>query len=384
MRITKEAEIKRLATPGRHPVERGLSLLVASGGSKSWVVRVGRGDRGLGGWPSVTLKQARILADSLKVLVRSGEDVRPVKVAKVSAVTVREAGAAVLAEKQRHGRLGTKRSALQWRQRLDFNVYPVIGDKALASVTAADLLGILESLWIDKHETARKLVAQLHSLFAWGEDFGHITDSPMEAVGHRIKRWSARPATTHHRALGSCAEVAAVLKQIQSSREWWAPTTDAISFLIFTAARSGEVRGATWGEIDLDAGVWEIPAARMKMNRPHRVPLSIQASTLLRMRRPADAGDNDYLFPSQTGLMLSDNSLSKRFRDAGIPSTIHGMRAAFRSWCAESGVPRDVAELSLAHIIGGATEQAYNRTDLLDQRRAVLQQWSDCLDPLPF
>ena len=385
MDIDREADVKRATTPGRHSAGRGLYLLVAKGGSRSWAVRVGRGDRGLGSWPAVNLKQARVLAAGLKVLVRGGHDPKPVKVkVEASAVTFREAGAAVLAEKRRHGRLGTERSALQWGQRLDFNVYPVIGDKALADVTAADLLKILEGLWIDKHETARKLVAQLHTIYSWAEDYGHVVSNPMDVVARRIKRWAARPATTHHRALGSCAEVAAVLKQLETGREWYAPTTDAIAFLIYTAARSGEVRGAVWREIDLKAGVWEIPAARMKMNRPHRVPLSVQASTLLRMRRPENAGDDDLVFPSQRGQMLSDNALSKRFRDAGIPSTIHGMRAAFRSWCAESGAPRDVAELSLAHVIGGATEMAYHRSDMLDARREWLQKWSDCLDPLPF
>ena len=395
MGIRREADVKRLSTPGRHPAGNGLSLLVASGGSKSWAVRVGRGDRGLGGWPAVTLKQARQLAEQLRVAVRAGADPKPVKVVKVSAVTVREAGAAVLSEKQRHSRLGTERSALQWRQRLDFNIYPVIGDKSLADVTAADLLGILEGLWIDKHETARKLVAQLYAIFAWAEDFGHVKDSPMDAVQRRIKRWSARPATNHHRALESYADVGAVLKQLRGDRKWYVPSTAAIAFAVFTAARSGEVRGATWGEFDRKARTWTIPADRMKASRPHRVPLSIQASVLVSMRRPVDAsdedfvwplqpGDDDLVFPSRQGKMLSDNSLSKRLRDAGVESTVHGFRSSFRDWCAATGAPRDVAELSLAHVVGGATERAYFRSDLLDQRRELMQAWADFIAPTVF
>ena len=382
----KEADVKAAATPGRYADGGGLYLRVAAGGSKSWVVRVGRGDRGIGGWPGVTLKQARQLAEQLRVAARSGEDTAKikVKVAKASAVTVRQAGDAVLSEKQRHSRLRAERSVLQWRQRMEFNIYPVIGDKALQNVTAADLLAILERLWIDKHETARKLVAQLHQVFAWAEDFGHVKDSPMDAVQRRIKRWATRPQTNHHRALESHADVGAVLKQLRGDRNWYVPSTSALAFVVFTAARSGEVRGATWGEVDLKAKTWTIPGSRMKMSRPHRVPLSIQASVLLTMRRPADAKPHDLLFPSQTGTVLSDNALSKRLRDAGIPSTVHGFRSSFRDWAASTGAPRDVAELSLAHAIGDKTEQAYLRTDLLDQRRTLMQAWADTLSPLPF
>ena len=382
----READVKAAATPGRYADGGGLYLRVAAGGSKSWVVRVGRGDRGIGGWPGVTLKQARQLAEQLRVAARSGEDTATakVKVAKASAVTVRQAGDAVLAEKERHFRLRTERSVLQWRQRMEFNIYPVIGDKALQNVTAAELLAILERLWIEKHETARKLVAQLHQVFAWAEDFGHITDNPMLAVSRRLKRWATRPPTNHHRALESYADVGAVLKQLHADRHWFVPSTSAIAFVVFTAARSGEVRGATWEEIDLKAKTWTIPGSRMKMSRPHRVPLSIQASVLLTMRRPADARPDSLVFPSQTGRMLSDNALSKRLRDAGIPSTVHGFRSSFRGWAAATGAPRDVAELSLAHVVGTTTERAYHRHDLLDQRRTLMQEWADCVEPLPF
>ena len=382
----KEANVKAAATPGRYADGGGLYLRVAAGGSKSWVVRVGRGDRGIGGWPGVTLKQARQLAEQLRVAARSGEDMAKVKVkvAKASAVTVRQAGDAILSEKQRHSRLRTERSALQWRQRLDFNIYPVIGDKALQNVTAAELLAILETLWIEKPETARKLVAQLQAIFGWAEDYGHVKDSPMDTVQRRIKRWATRPQTTHHRALESYNDVGAVLKQLHADRHWFVPSTSAIAFVVFTAARSGEVRGATWGEIDLKARTWTIPADRMKASRPHRVPLSIQASVLLTMRRPADARPDDLVFPSQTGKKLSDNGLSKRLRDAGIPSTVHGFRSSFRDWCAATGAPRDAAEISLAHVVGSATERAYFRSDLLDQRRTLMQAWADLVAPLPF
>ena len=387
----RESDVKTLTTPGRHADGGGLYLRIAPAGQKSWVLRIKGTDKGVGGWPAVSLRMARTLADSMKVAIRSGEDL-PVKVkAKVkakasTAPTFKDAAGAVLREKVRHSKITSDRSALQWTQRLERHAMPTLGNRTLASIDTADVLEILEPLWTSHFEAAKKLTAQFVAVFDWGTDYGHLAAGadPMLGVGRRLKRWATRPPVQHYRALASYADVPDVLQRLRTSRHWYLRSTDCLELVILSACRSGEARGATWGEIDLNAGVWAIPAERMKASRPHRVPLSIQAAVLLRTRKPADAAPDALVFPSAwPGKVLSDNTLGKRLRGEGIASTVHGFRSSFRNWAAEvSGASRDAIELSLAHTVGNQVERAYFTSDLLDARRDLMQAWASFIDPL--
>ena len=158
------------------------------------------------------------------------------------------------------------------------------------------------------------------------------------------------------------------------------PTTKlAVAFLTLTAARSGEIRAATWAEIDQDSATWTIPAPRMKTGREHRVPLSSSALAVLELAREYADGSG-LVFPSPMGRVLSDNTLSKLFRELGIAGTPHGMRSSFRDWAAEcSDVPREIAELALAHVEGSSAELAYRRTDYFEKRRGLMNAWADAI-----
>ena len=207
----------------------------------------------------------------------------------------------------------------------------------------------------------------------WAIAQGFRRDNPAgEAIGAALPRSGGK--AKHSKALPH-AEVAAALKVIRASRA--GPTTKlAFEFLTLTAARSGEARMATWAEIDLNSAVWTVPAERMKSGNSHRVPLSDAAlRLLLRARRFRD--DSELVFPSQNGKVLSDSTISKLVRENRIACVPHGMRSSFRDWCAETGVPREVAESSLAHGVHDSTEAAYFRSDLLERRREVMQTWAD-------
>ena len=209
------------------------------------------------------------------------------------------------------------------------------------------------------------------AVFKWAVVEGYRQDNPAGDVISEGLPKTAKPRK-HHRAL-PFTEVASALVQIKES-EAYEVTKLAIEFLALTAVRSGDVRGATWTEIDCD--VWAIPAERMKSPREHRVPLSTEALEILNRAREYRDGSG-LVFPSQRGKLMSDNTLSKLFRDLAIAGTPHGMRSSFRDWAAEkTDYPSEIAEHALAHIEGSATERAYRRTDFFERRREMMQDWS--------
>ena len=266
------------------------------------------------------------------------------------------------------------RTAGIWRARLTEYAYPSIGHLKVHVLTTSDVLGVLTPIWATRRETARKLRQYIHAVMAWVVAEGHISSNPADTqvVGAALPK--AGTKTTHQRAL-AYADVPAALAKIEASDA--AQTTKlAIRFLTLTATRSGEVRGAMWDEVDEYATMWTIPGSRMKTGREHRVPLSGAALAILeRAREYADG--SDLLFPSVTGKVISDSTLSKVFRSLGIPATPHGMRSSFRVWAAEcSDAPREIAEMALAHIEGSAAELAYRRTDYFDRRRELMAQWA--------
>ena len=231
-------------------------------------------------------------------------------------------------------------------------------------------------IWADKRATATKVRRYVSAIMKWAVVEGYRDEDPAgDTIAAALPKGGV--SRRHRRAL-PFADVSDALETVRKS-DAYDVTKLAIEFLTLTAVRSGEVRESTWGEIDLERAVWTIPASRMKTDREHRIPLSRQAVELLASAR-GGGGGTELVFPSVRGEALSDNTLSKLFRELGIDGTPHGMRSAFRDWAAEiSDAPREIAEMCLAHVEGTAAELAYRRTDYFERRREMMQQWADYL-----
>ena len=393
--------VRTVTAPGRYGDGRGshgLSLLVKAGKvgvRKSFSQRLGTADGlvqiGLGSYPAVTLDTARERAFDNARAVREGRGLMPERTARAApaaspvrerrdrrsvAPTFAQAAEATLA-----GHLSTwkdgSRTASLWRYRLAEYAYPVIGELPVAAVTTADVYEVVMPVWTTRRETARKLLQHVRAVMAWAVVQGYRRDNPAagDAIGSALPRSGGR--VQHLRAVPH-TDVPAVLAIVRDADAY--PVTKlAVEFLILTACRSGEVRGARWGEIDADAATWTIPASRMKAEREHRVPLSGAALTVLHAASE-HADSSELVFPSPTGKMLADGKLSTLFRELGIAGTPHGMRSSFRDWAAEcSDAPREIAEMALAHIEGSAAELAYRRTDYFEKRRELMQAWAGAI-----
>ena len=374
--------IKTVNVPGRFGDGRGghgLSLLVKNrvhgGFAKSFAQRLRINGKpvnvGLGPYPIVSLAEAREAALENAQAVWRGEDPRR---AKVQIPTLEEASETVIKLHEPTWKTSGKTAKL-WRARLRDYVIPKLGHKPVNIITTSDVLSVLTPIWNEKRETARRVRRLVSAIMKWAVAQGYREDNPAgEAIGAALPRGGGKKE--HARALPH-SKVAGALEVIRATNAW--PTTKlAFEFLTLTAARSGEVRRATWAEIDLNSAVWSIPAERMKSGNPHRVPLSDAAMHLL-LGAQRFRDDTELVFPSQRGKVLSDGTISKLVKDNGIDCVPHGMRSSFRDWCAENGVPREVAESSLAHVVNDSTEAAYFRSDLLERRREVMQAWADYL-----
>jgi integrase len=302
-------------------------------------------------------------------MVADGEDPRIKAVKTLTFAQAMEATIEVL----RPGWKGPKTEA-QMRNQLEQYALPHIGPKPIDAICSADVLMFLAPLALEKPATAGKLKSALGQVFKWSIAQGLRTDNP---ANQDINAALPKLSTREHRRALEHKDVSQAVKVVRDSNAWMG-TKLALEFLILTAGRSGEIRLAEWREIDTEARTWTIPAGRMKSDRPHRVPLSARALAVLQEARPL-ADDSGLIFPSSTGKALSDSTLSKLIRENGIQAVPHGFRSSFRDWCADSGIDRQTAETALAHSVGDATEVAYLRSDLLEQRQSLMQQWADSL-----
>jgi integrase len=384
-------EIKRLTKPGHHAAGgvSGLLLQITETGSKSWILRaiVGakRRDIGLGGFPGVTLAQARINARELKEQIRSGIDpVEQRKAAKAALISAN--GKLICFADAAHKFLTAKRSefknakhAAQWQTTLENYAFPVIGQMMVNQVELPHIVQVLEPIWIAKTETATRLRGRIESVLTWAKVAGY-------REGENPARWKdnldavlPKPGklkkVQHHKAI-PWKDAASFMVQLRQC-EGIAPK--ALEFLILTATRSGEVRGAQWQEIDTQIGIWTIPAERMKADKEHIVPLCDDALNLLK-QLPRLEG-NDLIFPAARGGQLSDMTLSAVMRRMKVNATPHGFRSTFRDWCSEStNYPNEVAEMALAHTISNGVEKAYRRGDLLAKRTRMMEDWCKYLN----
>lgn len=383
-------EIKNLTAPGLAAVGGvpGLHLQITPTGARSWVLRVKIGakrrDMGLGQYPGVSLAQAREKARQAREAIEAGKD--PIMERERAKSALRAAQASEksfnwCADQYMDAHSDSWRNAkhrAQWLSTLTNYAYPQIGSILVRDIKQAHILAVLEPIWRTKNETASRLRGRLETILDWAT-VRHYRE------GENPARWKGRldkllPApgkvqkVEHHEAVpvddAPAFYAALALREGMSAR--------ALQFTALTAARSGETRGATWEEIDLDAGVWTIPARRMKAGKEHRVPLSDQALALLRGLPPSDT--SVFVFHAPRGGQLSDMALTQVMRRMGLAAVPHGLRSTFRDWAGDrTNFPRDLAEAALAHVVGNAVEAAYRRGDALQKRRTMMEAWTKFL-----
>jgi len=373
--------VRALRNPGRYSDGAGLHLFINRSGRKSWVQRITvdgrRRDIGLGGYPKVSLGQARKRASDNREAVGNGMD--PVAEKRRSSTpTFSEAAHTVHESNKPRWRNGSHTRA--WIQTLERHAFPKIGNKPIDTISRTDVLGVLTPIWSTKPETARRVRQRMRTIFRWAMANELIEANPAgEAIDGALP--SMPKVKAHLRAL-PYQEVGSAMKTVDASQT--SPASKlCLKFLVLTAARSGEARGATWDEIDLEDAAWTIPGSRMKAGIDHRVPLSDQALDVLTHARQIEDGSG-LCFPSplRPGRMLSDMTLTNILRKAGLAdrATVHGFRTSFKTWTMEqTDTPWAVGEAALAHQLGGSVEQAYARSDLFDRRRMLMQRWADYL-----
>ena len=366
--------------PGRYGDGRGsggLSLLVkhtARGHlAKSWAQRIqvdGRArNLGLGVWPHVSLAEARqkcvlnLVARSRGELVTGRQRTVP---------SFEEATETVLAIHSAGWKKGG-RSEKDWRWTLRNYAMPKLGPRPVDRISTTDVMAVLVPIWNEKRVTARKVRQRIGAVMRWAVAQGYREDNPAgDAIGAALPKKGVRP---RHLAALPYGKVAGAIAAVRASRAHPA-TVGAFEFLVLTACRSGEVRGARWEEIRLEEREWRIPAQRMKTNREHRVPLSARALAVL-AEASASTGRSGLVFPSPTGRLHSRAAISRLIQQLGIEAVPHGFRSSFRDWAAEcTDSPREVCELALAHVNTNAVEAAYRRSDLFERRRELMEQWA--------
>ena len=373
------AIVRGVKEPGKYGDGGTLYLRVAPGGSKAWVQRLAingkRRDIGLGGYPVVSLAEARDQAFNNRRLVRRGGDpLAQKRKAQVSRIPCfRDAADAAI--KSYRGRWRSDKTARNWRMSLERYVFPPLGDMRLDAIGQADVLRILTPIWTGKPELARKIRQRIRAVLSWGQAHGHIEHNVAgEAISAALP---VMPKVKAHLRAMPYRKVGAAMEVIEGSRASLSAKT-CLRLVILTAVRSGEARLATWAEIDFEAKEWRIPGERMKAGREHRVPLSEAAlDGLERIKKLNDGFGVVFPSPLKRGRPLSDMTLTKVLRDTGLAdhATVHGFRSSFRDWCAETGKPREIAEAALAHVVGGV-EGAYFRSDLFQKRRILMDAWA--------
>lgn len=383
--------VSRLVEPGLHFVGgvAGLALQISKSGARSWILRLRVGGKqremGLGGYPTVTLADARVRARELRLLLDKGVDPIAERRERKSALAADVAKAVTFewcAKRFVDGKSAewkNAKHAAQWSATLEQYAHPVIGKMLVRDVELPHVLRILEPIWETKTTTASRLRARIDNILDWSIVHGYRTGpSPARWKGH-LDKLLAKPskvAGVEHHAAIDYREIGLFVAKL---RKQAGIAARALEFLILTAARSGEVRGATWQEIDVDAAVWTVPAARMKAGIEHRVPLSVQALDLLR-RLPREAGV-DLIFPAPRGGILSDMTMLAVMRRMDANAVPHGFRSTFRDWAGEiTAYPPEVIEHALAHRLKNKVEAAYARGTLFEKRRRMMTEWGNYCD----
>ncbi len=395
MGVLTVKKIEALKDPGRYTDGDGLMLVVGKDGSKKWVLRIMvdgvRRDIGLGSVRTRSLAEARRAAAETRDAAKAGRDVVAEKRAAKEAQpeprrkpTFRDVAEAL--HKEQLPTWKNQKHAAQWLSTLREYAFPQLGDLPIDAVTGPMIRDVLSPIWLEIPETARRVRQRIGAVLDHAHAIGlRENEAPMRALvaGKGLPR---QPARTDHFAAMPYGDVPAFLAALDTTQKAGPVVKALLRYVILTACRSGEARGATWGEIDLEAATWTVPAERMKAGRQHVVPLSAPALIVLGIAKAwrTDTGPAAYIFPGErSGRPVSDMALTMCLRRMETGATAHGFRSSFRDWAAEcTDFPREVAELSLAHTVGNAVERAYRRSDLLEKRRALMMAWADFLTGL--
>jgi integrase len=377
--------VNRQTNPGTYGDGGGLYLKVSEGG-KSWLFRFKLHGKatwmGLGAVADYSLAEAREKARACRRMVAEG--VNPIDQRREAQEAAREAQRQTfqaVAERciaAHKAEWRNAKHAAQWESTLSLYAYPHFGSRPVQSVAVSHVLAALEPIWTEKPETASRVRGRIEAVLDYATARKlRSGENPARWRGnldHLLPRRSKVARVKHH-AAAPYTDIPALMTKLEKSN---GTAALCLRFAILTAARSGEARGATWGEIDMEAAVWNVPGERMKAGREHRVPLSTPVLAILREMAQLGANPSGLVFPGQArGKPLSDVAVSKALRAAGGDGfTVHGCRSSFRQWVAEqTAYPSDVAEMALAHTNKDKVEAAYQRSDLFEKRRRLMDDW---------
>lgn len=384
-------KVEKETKPGRYGDGNGLMLLVKPSGAKSWVQRIsihGRMvDLGLGSIDLVSLAEAREKALANRKLAREGKDPREEKRRAEEILTFEQAAREV--HRLHRPSWRNVKHAAQFISTLETYVFPHFGKRKVSEVRTSDVLTALSPIWIEKPETARRVRQRIGTVMKWCVAKGWCQFNPAQDVAQALPR---HEKTKEHRAALPYSEVAACIATVQASKASIF-TKLCFEFLVLTAVRSGEARGAVWDEITLiydhpeddrpSSGIWTLPAERMKAKRAHKIPLSQRAIDILLEAKTlnealGEAASAHLVFPgAKPGRPMSDMTMSKLLKELGFKTTVHGFRTSFRMWTQErTNFPREVAEAALAHTLRDKAEAAYARSDLFEIRTDMMAAWA--------
>lgn len=375
--------VRTVKEVGTYSDGNGLNLRVEKSGSKHWIQRVTihgkRRNLGLGSYPSVSLADARKAAWTNATMISEGRDPiaekRDEKATQKRPPTPTFAKASEIVIDMRRPTWSNAKHAAQWSSTLSTHAFPKIGSELVTDISPADVLAVLTPIWTELPETASRVRQRMETVLDWAIVQGYRIDNP--ASRSITKVLPKMPRTKQHHPALHYSDVPAALGTVRRSAADTV-TKLAFEFLVLTAARSGEVRLATWDEIKWRERRWKVPAERMKARREHEVPLSSRSIEVLRQAEKLAHGGTELVFPGLRGKPLSDMVFTGMLRRLEIPAVAHGFRSSFKDWGTEiARAGWEVGETALAHNLGDSTQQAYSRTDLFELRRRLMEQWSE-------
>ena len=387
--------VETVTEPGYHRCDRGLYLQVARSGTKSWLFRykspvtAKQREMGLGSLNLISLATARDMTLECRRQILSGLDPleerarskRARQLAQARSITFQQAAEHCIASKTPEWK--NAKHAQQWTNSLTAYAYPVFGTLSISNLDTDLVLKAIEPIWISKAETASRVRQRIETVWDWARARKYVEgENPARLRGHldKILAKTAKVKRVKHHAAVPYKQIGPLIKKLRGRK---GSSALALEFMILTAARTGEVRGARWQEIDLSTKVWIIPADRMKASKEHRVPLCDRAVEILNSIK-SNRNPDGYVFPgwkAETG--LSDGAMLTLLRKMDVgPYTPHGFRSTFRDWAAEEAheFSNETVELALAHTIKNKAEAAYRRGDQLERRRALMLAWNNFIE----
>jgi len=381
-------EVSRLAGDGLHSVGTvaGLYLSINTNGARSWILRTMVGNRrtdiGLGSYPAITLAVARERALEAKDSIRHGVD--PVADKRAKRAVIEWTFDRCAAEYIAINRAGWKNAkhAQQWENTLASYASPMFGTKHVRDIGVSEVLSAIQPHWLTKNETMVRLRNRIELVLAWAAVRGYRAKENPAAWRGNLDSVLPKPGRVNkrqpHKAL-PYREINAFVSRLALAEGM---SAKCLHFLILTATRSNEARGAQWSEIDLEAKTWTIPAERMKAGNGHRVPLPAPAIELLQSLPRFEGNDN--VFQGRANKPLSDMSLTLHMRRMKVDAVPHGFRSTFSDWAAEcTNYPVELREMALAHTIANKTQAAYQRGDMFERRRALMADWAAFVATVP-